>query len=167
MGREAIFDFRTAEGRAGLAESLTALRAGGRRVVFTNGCFDILHVGHLRYLKASKEHGDILVIGLNTDDSVRRNKGPQRPIVPEGERAEMLLGLECVDIVVHFDETTPEKIIEFVRPDALVKGAQYAENEIVGAAFVRSYGGKLVRAEMIEGVSSTDIIQKILSSNGR
>lgn len=162
-----VFDFSDASSRNELSVFISAARKERAEIVFTNGCFDILHVGHLRYLRASRESGDLLVIGLNTDSSVRRNKGPDRPIVPQTERAEMLLGLECVDAVVFFDETTPEDIIKFIRPDALVKGSQYAENEIVGAEFVRSYGGRLIRAEMIEGVSSTDIIKKILQINGR
>ncbi len=162
-----VFDFSSVSSKKELAAFIAGVKNDGREIVFTNGCFDILHVGHLRYLKASRESGDVLIIGLNTDASVRRNKGCDRPIVPQDERAEMLLGLECVDAVVFFDETTPEDIIGFIRPAALVKGSQYAEDEIVGASFVRSYGGRLIRAEMIEGVSSTDIIKKILQINGR
>ena len=162
-----VFDFNDESSKKELSVFLAETKKAGREIVFTNGCFDILHVGHLRYLKAARASGDILIIGLNTDASVRRNKGADRPIVPQPERAEMLLGLECVDAVVFFDETTPEDIIGFIKPGVLVKGSQYAENEIVGAAFVRSYGGKLIRAEMIDGVSSTDIIKKILQINGR
>jgi len=164
---KAVFNFSDESSKKRLTAFINGAKKNQKKIVFTNGCFDVLHVGHLRYLSASRASGDLLIIGLNTDASVRRNKGAGRPVVPQDERAEMLLGLECVDAVVFFDETTPEDIIGFIRPDVLVKGAQYAENEIVGAAFVQSYGGKLIRAEMIEGVSSTDIIKKILQTNGR
>lgn len=163
---KAAFDFGEPGSRGELAEYLGSLRREGRRIVFTNGCFDILHVGHLRYLRDSRAAGDFLVVGLNTDESVRKNKGSGRPIVPQEERAEMLLGLSCVDAVVLFGEETPKDIIEFVRPDVLVKGAQYAEDEIVGADFIRSSGGRLIRAEMTEGASSTGIIERIIEIYG-
>ena len=109
-----------------------SLRADGRRVVFTNGVFDILHPGHVRYLQQARALGDALIVGLNADASVRRNKGPERPINPEAERAELLEALECVDAVVLFDEDTPARIIAAVQPDVLVKGADWAEDAIVG-----------------------------------
>jgi len=161
-----IFDFGDAASRESLKTYLSELKKAGTKIVFTNGCFDILHVGHLRYLKGSRAAGDFLIIGLNTDESVRKNKGHGRPIVPQRERAEMLLGLECVDSIVFFGEVTPKEIIEFIRPDALVKGAQYAEHEIVGASFVQSYGGRLIRAEMTGGASSTNLIEKIIDTYG-
>lgn len=158
-----LYHFSDAASRDRLGEHLKELRRGGGfKISFTNGCFDILHAGHLRYLKQARAAGDYLVIGLNTDASVARNKGPKRPIVSEAERAELLLGLECVDCVVFFDEDTPADIIGFVRPDVLVKGAEYEEKDIVGAAFVRSIGGDVVRAKMVENSSTTNIIEKII-----
>lgn len=159
-----IYDFSDSRSREELLKTLTTLKNSGKKIAFTNGCFDILHVGHLRYLNDTRAAADFLVIGLNTDASVRQNKGGSRPVVPQNERAEMLLGLKSVDMVVYFDEMTPKEIIEFIKPDVLVKGSQYAENEIVGAAFVQSYGGKLIRAKMIEGASTTNIIEKILKA---
>jgi len=163
MTEKNAFHFSNQSSRRELGNFLKELRGRtGFKVVFTNGCFDILHVGHLRYLKQARACGSYLIIGLNTDSSVSRNKGPRRPVVSESERAELLLGLECVDCVVYFDEETPKDIIEFIKPDVLVKGAEYEEKDIVGASFVRSYGGELVRAKMIENSSTTNIIEKIL-----
>ncbi len=163
MNDKPVFHFSDGASKEKLARHLEGLkRNAGFKIVFTNGCFDILHVGHLRYLRQARAAGDYLIIGLNTDSSVARNKGPKRPIVNESERAELLLGLECVDCVVYFDEETPADIIGFIRPDALVKGAEYAEKDIVGAAFVRSYGGALIRAKMIENSSTTNIIDRII-----
>ncbi|HOT77123.1 MAG TPA: D-glycero-beta-D-manno-heptose 1-phosphate adenylyltransferase [Candidatus Wallbacteria bacterium] len=163
MREKSAFHFSNPSSRRELNDHLKSLKSrGGFKIVFTNGCFDILHVGHLRYLKQARDCGNYLIIGLNTDSSVSRNKGPKRPVVSEAERAELLLGLECVDCVVYFDEETPKDIIEFIKPDVLVKGAEYEEKDIVGAAFVRSYGGELVRAKMIENSSTTNIIDRIL-----
>jgi D-beta-D-heptose 7-phosphate kinase/D-beta-D-heptose 1-phosphate adenosyltransferase len=141
-----------------LAESA---RRAGRRVVFTNGVFDILHPGHIRYLQQARALGDLLIVGLNSDASVRRNKGPERPINPEAERAEILEALACVDAVVVFDEDTPERIIQTVRPDVLVKGADWAENAIVGRDTVESHGGSVVRVPVEQGFSTSEIIRRI------
>ncbi len=139
-------------------------RAKGDKIVFTNGCFDILHVGHLRYLRQARELGDLLIVGLNSDDSVRRLKGETRPIVPEDERSEMLLGLEVVDFVCLFDSDTPLSLIEAVRPDVLAKGGDWSIENIVGSDFVASYGGTTMSLPFVEGKSSTNIVQKILES---
>ena len=137
------------------------LREAGRRVVFTNGVFDILHPGHLRYLQRARGLGDALIVGLNSDASVRRNKGPERPINDESERAEILGALECVDAVVIFDEDTPADIIRAVQPDILVKGADWAEDAIVGRDTVEARGGKVVRVPIEKGFSTTAIIERI------
>ena len=141
---------------------LDTARQAGKRIVFTNGCFDILHVGHVRYLKAAKSLGDLLVLGLNSDASVRGLKGDRRPLVPEAERAEVLAGLESVDCVVLFDEETPLSLIQDLRPHVLVKGGDWSEDRIVGAAEVRSWGGQVVVAPLVEGRSTTNVVEKIL-----
>src|SRR4051812_11930215 len=147
------------------AEALGAFvrdaRASGRRIVFTNGVFDILHPGHLRYLLAARRHGDLLIVGLNSDASVRRNKGPERPINPEGERAEVLEALECVDAVSVFDEDTPADIIRRVQPDVLVKGADWPADQIVGRDTVEAGGGKVVLEAVEQGYSTTAILKRI------
>lgn len=137
------------------------LRAGGRRVVFTNGVFDLLHPGHLRYLQHSRGLGDALIIGVNSDRSVRAIKGPDRPINPESERAEILAALSCVDAVVLFDEDTPHALITLLQPDVLVKGADWPEHAIVGRDVVEARGGSVVRAPLQPGYSTTSIIERI------
>jgi D-beta-D-heptose 7-phosphate kinase/D-beta-D-heptose 1-phosphate adenosyltransferase len=137
------------------------LGAGRRVVVFTNGVFDILHPGHVRYLQAARALGDALIVGLNADASVRRNKGSGRPINPQQERAEILEALECVDAVVLFDDDTPARIIKAIEPDILVKGADWAENAIVGRDTVEARGGQVVRVPIEQGYSTTEIIRKI------
>jgi rfaE bifunctional protein nucleotidyltransferase chain/domain len=132
-----------------------------QRVVFTNGCFDILHLGHVEYLEAASQLGDVLVVGLNSDASVRQLKGPTRPVLPQEARARILAALEFVEAVIIFDEETPEKLIEALRPDVLVKGGDYTEDQIAGASFVRSYGGEVVILPYIPGYSTTSLIQKI------
>ncbi len=146
-----------------LVVDLKRLRSKGSKVVFTNGCFDILHVGHVRYLKEARQLGDLLVIGLNTDASVRRLKGPERPLQSEAARAEILAALACVDFVVLFDEETPEQLIHQVRPDVLVKGGDYSIATIVGAPFVQSYGGQVKVLPFSTGFSTTSIIEKMKS----
>ena len=131
------------------------------KIVFTNGCFDILHFGHVRYLLEAKKLGDILVVGLNSDDSVRRLKGPSRPINGEKERAFVLAALSCVDYVVLFEEDTPENLIKTVRPDVLVKGGDYALDQIVGADFVKQNGGAVTTIPFVEGYSSSQIIEQL------
>ncbi len=136
-------------------------RRDGRRVVFTNGVFDILHPGHIRYLQQARALGDLLIIGLNSDASVRRNKGPERPINTEQERAELLEALECVDAVTIFNEETPAEVIKAIQPDILVKGADWAENSIVGRDTVEASGGSVVRVPIEQGFSTTEIIRRI------
>jgi D-beta-D-heptose 7-phosphate kinase/D-beta-D-heptose 1-phosphate adenosyltransferase len=143
------------------AETARRFRDAHRRIVFTNGVFDILHPGHLRYLQQARALGDVLIIGLNSDASVRRNKGPERPINPEAERAEVLEALECVDAVVLFDDETPAEIIRAIQPDVLAKGADWAENAIVGRDTVEARGGTVVRIPVEQGFSTTSIIEKI------
>lgn len=143
-----------------LSADLAQYRAG-RKVVFTNGCFDILHVGHIRYLQEARAQGDMLVIGLNTDQSVKRLKGPDRPLQNENARAEILAALACVDYVTLFDEETPEKLIHEIRPDVLVKGGDYSIETIVGAPFVQSYGGEVKALQFVDGYSTTSIIKKM------
>ena len=141
---------------------IALLKSRGKKVVFTNGCFDILHVGHIRYLKKAKKRGDILVIGLNTDRSVAQIKGEKRPIVPEKERAEVLSALEFVDYVVLFDEPDPFRLIESLKPNILVKGADWPKNKIIGREIVEKTGGRVVRIPLVRGASSTGVIEKII-----
>lgn len=143
------------------AASAAGARAGGQRVVFTNGVFDILHPGHVRYLQDARSLGDLLIVGLNADESVRRNKGPSRPINSQDERAEVLAALDCVDAVVIFGEDTPADIIRLIQPDVLVKGADWAEDKIVGRDTVEARGGRVVRIPVEQGYSTTAIVEKI------
>lgn len=145
-----------------LAPKIRSLRESGKRVVFTNGCFDILHAGHVRYLTAARVEGDVLVAGLNSDASVRSIKGAGRPIVPQDQRAEVLAGLWCVDYVTVFDEPDPLKLIQTLKPDVLVKGEDWGEQEIIGADVVKANGGKVVRVPVVSDISTSSIIQKIL-----
>jgi rfaE bifunctional protein nucleotidyltransferase chain/domain len=146
---------------------LRRLRARGKRIVFTNGCFDILHVGHIRYLRKAKKLGDILVIGLNTDRSVKKIKGDKRPVVAESERAEVLAALEFVDFVILFDESDPFRLIQLLKPQILVKGADWPKNRIIGRQAVEEYGGRVVRISLVPGASSTGIIERIIQVYGR
>jgi D-beta-D-heptose 7-phosphate kinase/D-beta-D-heptose 1-phosphate adenosyltransferase len=136
-------------------------RDAGRRIVFTNGVFDLLHPGHVRYLQQARALGDALVVAINTDRSVRANKGPERPITPEAERAEILAALACVDAVTIFDEETPHAVITELQPDILVKGADWAANAIVGRDVVEARGGQVVRIPVEQGHSTTSIVQRI------
>ena len=138
-----------------------ALRRAGHRVVFTNGVFDLLHPGHLRYLQQAKELGDALIVGVNSDRSVRLNKGEGRPIHAEAERAEILAALQVVDVVVVFDDETPHEVIAAVQPDVLVKGADWPEDGIVGRDIVEARGGVVVRVPVESGYSTSLIIEKI------
>lgn len=135
-------------------------RALHKTVVFTNGCFDILHIGHLGLLEQARAQGDVLVVGLNTDASVKRLKGERRPVMNQEERAEMLLALECVDRVVVYDDDTPRELIKALRPDVLVKGADWALDQIVGRHEVEATGGRVVRVELVPGRSTTGVIKK-------
>ena len=143
-------------------EALTRrLRRKKQTIVFTNGVFDILHRGHVEYLAKAKSFGDVLIVGLNSDQSTRRLKGPTRPLQPQRDRAAILLALEAVDYVVIFGEMTPERLIRAIRPDVLVKGADYKESEIVGAEFVKSCGGRVRRARILKGRSSSRLARKL------
>jgi D-glycero-beta-D-manno-heptose 1-phosphate adenylyltransferase len=133
----------------------------GETVVFTNGVFDLLHPGHVRYLTAARRLGDVLVVGLNADRSVRANKGPDRPLTPEGERAELLGALACVDAVVIFDAPTPHDLVQALHPDVLVKGADWAEDAIVGRDIVEGRGGRVVRIPVEQGYSTTAIVKRV------
>jgi D-beta-D-heptose 7-phosphate kinase/D-beta-D-heptose 1-phosphate adenosyltransferase len=137
------------------------IRAGGGHVVFTNGVFDVLHPGHVRYLREARALGDALIVGVNSDNSVRSNKGPGRPINPENERAELLLALDSVDAAVIFDEETPHAIVSAIRPDILVKGADWGPDNIVGRDVVEGRGGRVVRIELSPGHSTSALIQKV------
>jgi D-beta-D-heptose 7-phosphate kinase/D-beta-D-heptose 1-phosphate adenosyltransferase len=139
------------------------LRGDGKTIVFTNGVFDLLHPGHVRYLQEARRLGDALIVAVNSDRSVRANKGPDRPITPEAERAEILAALACVDGVVIFDAETPHAIISAIQPDVLVKGADWAEDAIVGRDVVEARGGRVVRVPLARGYSTTDIVKKIRS----
>ena len=136
-------------------------RAAGEKIVFTNGVFDLLHRGHAEYLEEAAAAGDRLVVGVNSDASVRRLKGPGRPIVPEAERAELVSALACVDAAVVFEDDTPERLIREVRPDVLAKGGDWKLEEIVGREFVESRGGRVVRVRLREGLSSSRLIERI------
>ena len=143
------------------ARRLAAWRAAGDRIVFTNGVFDLVHRGHVEYLEEARSLGERLVVGLNGDGSVRRLKGPERPIVPEDDRIAMIAALESVDLAVRFEEDTPESLIREIAPDVLVKGGDWALGEIVGREFVESRGGRVERIRVREGWSTTRIVQRI------
>ncbi len=141
-------------------------RSEGKKVAFTNGCFDILHAGHVQYLNEARKAGDLLILGLNSDASVRAIKGEKRPLIPQGERAEVVAALAAVDYVTLFEEPTPLTLIEYLRPDLLVKGGDWKEESVVGRDAVRSWGGRVVIVPMTEGVSTTNIVEKILRTYG-
>jgi D-beta-D-heptose 7-phosphate kinase/D-beta-D-heptose 1-phosphate adenosyltransferase len=147
-----------------MKEMVESLKKEGKKIVFTNGCFELLHIGHVRYLQAARAEGDVLVVGVNSDYSVRQIKEPKRPVVAENERAEVLASLECVDFVSLFDEPDPLEIIRSLLPDVLVKGADWAEDAIVGRDVVEEHGGKVVRIPLTLGVSTTNIIERILTN---
>jgi D-beta-D-heptose 7-phosphate kinase/D-beta-D-heptose 1-phosphate adenosyltransferase len=146
---------------AAAREQVRRWQAGGEHVVFTNGCFDLLHVGHVTYLERARRYGHRLVVGLNTDGSVRRLKGPERPLIRQGDRARVLAALASVDAVVLFDEDTPLNLIERLHPDVLAKGADYREDQVVGAAQVKSWGGRVVLVPLVEDRSTTGIIERM------
>ena len=153
--------------REELKKTVQALKDAGKKIVFTNGCFDLLHLGHVRYLEAARAEGDVLVIGVNSDRSVHEIKGPARPVVPEDERTEVLAALACVDFVTLFDEPDPLETIRALLPDILVKGSDWAEDAIVGKEVVEEHGGRVVRVPLTEGASTTKIIEKILENHGK
>jgi D-beta-D-heptose 7-phosphate kinase/D-beta-D-heptose 1-phosphate adenosyltransferase len=148
--------------RRELLRIINDLKAEGKRIVFTNGCFDLLHIGHVRYLKKAKALGDVLVVGVNGDASVRKLKGPKRPILPEAERAEILSGLGCVDYITLFDEMNPLKLITSLRPNVLVKGGDWTKEQTVGKEVVERSGGEVVIIPFVKGASTSNLIETIL-----
>ena len=140
------------------------VRRRGGVVVFTNGVFDLVHPGHIRYLQEARALGDALIVAINSDRSVHTNKGPGRPVNPEGERAELLRALACVDVVTIFDETTPHAVVSRVQPDILVKGADWGPDEIVGRDVVEARGGRVVRLRLTEGFSTSQLIERVRTS---
>ena len=157
MGSDPLFSIDRA------ARLAAEVRKRGGKVVFTNGVFDLLHPGHVRYLQQARTLGDALIVGINSDRSVQTNKGSARPITPQAERAEILIALECVDAVAIFDEETPAAIIRRIQPDVLVKGADWGPDNIVGRETVEARGGVVVRMELVPGYSTTDLIKKVRS----
>ena len=145
-----------------LLERLKTHRKAGDKIVFTNGCFDILHAGHVEYLTAARAEGDVLVVGLNSDASARIIKGEKRPIVQEDQRAAVLAGLECVNYVTLFEDPDPFRLIQTILPDVLVKGADWEEGEIIGADIVKQQGGRVVRVPFVSDTSTSKIIETIL-----
>ena len=147
------------------ARFAAAVRERGGSVVFTNGVFDLLHPGHVRYLQEARRLGDALIVGVNSDRSVRANKGAERPIMPQAERLEILSALECVDAVAIFDEDTPAEIIARIQPDILVKGADWGPDNIVGRDTVEARGGRVVRVDLAPGYSTTELVRKVKSGS--
>jgi D-beta-D-heptose 7-phosphate kinase / D-beta-D-heptose 1-phosphate adenosyltransferase len=145
-----------------LIEAVARERAAGRTIAFANGCFDILHVGHIKLLQKARSLGDLLVVGINDDASVQRLKGEKRPLIGEVERAHVLAALDCVDFITVFTEDTPLALIDLIRPDVLVKGGDYAMHEVVGRDRVESYGGRVELVPIVEGFSTSDLVRRII-----
>ncbi|MBM2838305.1 MAG: hldE, partial [Deltaproteobacteria bacterium] len=145
-----------------LKDIVDKAKKSGRKVAFTNGCFDLIHVGHTRYLQEAKKYGDIFIVAVNSDSSVRALKGDSRPIVHEDQRAEVLAALECVDYVTIFSELDPLKLITYLKPDFLVKGGDWAADSIIGKDVVEAEGGRVIRISVIEGAATTNIVQRII-----
>lgn len=145
-----------------LKKKLSGFRKQGKKIAFTNGCFDIVHYGHISYLETAKKKDRILVLGLNSDLSVKKLKGPRRPIISQDNRAALLAAMECVDFVVLFNEETPLKLISSLKPDVLVKGADYKDKVVVGSDIVKENGGKVEFIKFIKNCSSTNIVEKII-----
>jgi D-beta-D-heptose 7-phosphate kinase / D-beta-D-heptose 1-phosphate adenosyltransferase len=148
-----------------LLPELAHHRASGKRIVFTNGCFDLVHLGHVKYFQFAKSQGDLLVVGVNTDESIQRLKGPKRPIVAEQDRIGVLEELESIDYLIRFGDDTPRRLIEMIRPDVLVKGADYTKERVVGWDLVEGYGGRVALAPLIDGRSTSALIRRILEAN--
>ncbi len=144
-----------------LKNELDPLRKKGKKIAFTNGCFDILHIGHIRYLREAKKTADILVLAINSDASVKKIKGEKRPLVPQEDRAEIMAALEFIDFVTIFDETTPLELINLLKPDVLIKGGDWAQDKVVGRDEIKKWGGKLTLIPEINGKSTTSIVDKI------
>lgn len=149
--------------RKTLKEKIDTLRKDGKKIAFTNGCFDILHVGHVRYLKEARKAADILILALNSDTSVRAIKGKKRPLVSESERAEVLAALECIDFVTIFSELTPLELICYLKPDVLIKGGDWPEDQVVGRNEIKKWGGHVLLIPEIDGKSTTNIVDKVIS----
>ena len=147
---------------AALAKHVRHWRRTGKRIVFTNGCFDLLHAGHVQALEQAKALGDVLIVALNTDRSVRRLKGPGRPLVPQTQRARVIAGLACVDAVTYFDTPTPLPLIERILPHVLAKGGDWSAQTIVGGDVVRAHGGRVVRLRYLRGCSTTELVRRIV-----
>jgi D-beta-D-heptose 7-phosphate kinase/D-beta-D-heptose 1-phosphate adenosyltransferase len=147
--------------REALRNKLEELRNKGKKIAFTNGCFDILHVGHVRYLREAKKTADVLVLALNSDSSVRSLKGEEKPLIPENERAEILAALEFIDFVTIFEELTPLELINYLKPDILIKGGDWPEEKVVGREEVKKWGGRVAIIPEVEGKSTTNIVEKI------
>ena len=147
-----------------LVPELARHRASGKKIVFTNGCFDIIHLGHVKYFQWAKQQGDILVVGVNTDTGIRRLKGPKRPVIHEDDRIGVLEELESIDYLVRFDEDTPLELIHQIKPDVLVKGQDYTKETVVGADFVEQCGGRIALAPLIDGRSTSGVIERILEA---
>lgn len=145
-----------------LRKKISPLRQHGKTIAFTNGCFDILHFGHISYLEKAKGKDRVLIVGLNSDASVRRIKGPRRPIVPQRERARLLAALTCVDFVTIFNEDTPLKVIKSLKPDILIKGSDWKGKDVVGSSVVKSYGGRIEFVRYLPKFSSTNIIETVV-----
>jgi D-beta-D-heptose 7-phosphate kinase/D-beta-D-heptose 1-phosphate adenosyltransferase len=150
------------KGQEELLKITQDLQKKGKRIVFTNGCFDLLHIGHIRYLEEAKTLGDVLIIGVNSDSSVQKLKGPERPILPVEERAEILSGLGCVDYITIFDELDPLNLITSLLPDVLVKGGDWTKGQIIGSEVVEKSGGEVVIIPFVQGASTTNQIETIL-----
>ena len=150
-----LFDWQALDAR------LRPERQGGRRIVFTNGCFDVIHPGHVRLLTQARSFGDLLVLGLNSDDSVRRLKGPARPVLRLAERVEILAAFRAVDVLAAFDEDTPVQLIRHVRPDVLVKGGDWQPAQVVGREDVEGWGGRVEIVPLVEGLSTTELLRRI------
>jgi D-beta-D-heptose 7-phosphate kinase/D-beta-D-heptose 1-phosphate adenosyltransferase len=147
--------------RTALKDKLEELRKKGKKIAFTNGCFDILHVGHVRYLREAKKTADVLVLAINSDSSIRSIKGEKRPLMNEKERAEILAALECIDFVTIFHELTPLELINYLKPDILIKGGDWPEEKVVGREEIKKWGGRVAIIPEVEGKSTTNIVEKI------
>ncbi|PIV21381.1 MAG: D-glycero-beta-D-manno-heptose 1-phosphate adenylyltransferase [Deltaproteobacteria bacterium CG_4_8_14_3_um_filter_45_9] len=150
------------KGRKELLRIIKHLKAKGKRIIFTNGCFDLLHVGHIRYLEEARALGDVLIVGVNSDSSVRKLKGSKRPVLPEEERAEILSGLGCVDYIIIFDEIDPLKLITSLQPNVLAKGGDWTKEQTVGKKVVERSGGEVVIIPFVQGASTSNLIKTIL-----
>jgi len=144
-----------------LKQIISRLKSRGKRIVFTNGCFDLLHYGHIKYLQDAKKKGDILIVAINSDSSIKKIKGKKRPLIKQGDRSRIIAGLSSVDFVTIFNQPTPDKIIRLLRPDILIKGSDWKKDKIVGGEFVSGYGGKVLNIRLIKGRSTTNLINKI------